>query len=148
MKFLTLLFLFFLISFATGAFVLKTSQAVKVSTRDLLNLEDSIKTETDRISVLEAEWTHLNSPTRLRSLAYSHSLLRTTEPITQMSITLIDRLPYNTTSPSNEDNLENTSPSPNIQPMPIPPKKPSSLDYIAEANITTYHRITNNGAIE
>lgn len=133
MRFIPLLFLFLILSAAAGAFVLKTSNAVKVSTRDLLELETQISLETDRINMLEAEWTYLNNPIRLHRLADNRTLLRPTNPINQMQEGLIDRLPTNAT-PNSQNNHPETSPSSPLITPPLPLRKPENTQIIANVN--------------
>lgn len=57
---------------AAGALLFWTSQNVQQSEDRLRHLQSSVKSETQTIRVLHAEWDYLNRPDRLEELAIRH----------------------------------------------------------------------------
>ncbi len=61
-----------------GMFVMKNQ--VQALEGELYRINQSIQDDVKSIHVLKAEWSHLNSPSRLRTLAAKHILLNPVKP--------------------------------------------------------------------
>lgn len=61
-----------------GMFVMKNQ--VQTLENELNRINRSIQDDVKSIHVLKAEWSHLNSPSRLRTLANKHILLNPVKP--------------------------------------------------------------------
>ena len=61
-----------------GMFVMKNQ--VQNLENELASINRSIQDDVKSIHVLKAEWSHLNSPSRLRTLANKHILLNPVKP--------------------------------------------------------------------
>ena len=61
-----------------GMFVMKNK--VQTLEKELAQINRNIQDDVKTIHVLNAEWSHLNSPSRLRTLANKHILLNPVKP--------------------------------------------------------------------
>lgn len=73
-----------------GMFVMKNQ--VQTLENELNRINRSIQDDVKSIHVLKAEWSHLNSPSRLRTLANKHILLN---PVKPEQIINYSALPFN-----------------------------------------------------
>lgn len=74
---------------AVGMFTLKNQ--VQVLEKELNNINISIKNDVQTIHILKAEWSHLNTPQRLRSLAAKYIDLN---PVRAEQIINYSELPF------------------------------------------------------
>lgn len=72
-----------------GTFIMKNR--VQDLEKELANINTSIKEDVRTIHILKAEWSHLNNPQRLRSLAQKHISL---EPVKPEQIISYTSLPF------------------------------------------------------
>ena len=72
-----------------GMFVMKNK--VQSLEKELAQINETIKDDVKTIHVLNAEWSHLNSPERLRELAAKHIALN---PVQAEQISNYSALPY------------------------------------------------------
>jgi cell division protein FtsL len=77
------------IGVGTGLFVVK--HEVKVLEKELISLNNDIKNDQKSIHVLNAEWSHLNNPARLRRLSSKYLGLK---PIKPSQITGVAAIPF------------------------------------------------------
>ncbi len=83
-----------------GSFVLKNQ--VHDLELELAKINDNIQSDMKSIHVLKAEWSHLNTPSRLKKLASEHILLNKVRP---EQIINYSALPFDYESDNGNDSL-------------------------------------------
>lgn len=83
-----------------GSFVLKNQ--VHDLELELAKINDNIQSDMKSIHVLKAEWSHLNTPSRLKKLASEHILLNKVRP---EQIINYSALPFDYESDNDNDSL-------------------------------------------
>lgn len=96
-----------------GTFVLKNR--VHELETELMRLNTGIQNDVKAIHVLKAEWSHLNSPARLRQLAEEHILLTKVRP---EQIINLSALPF----AQEENGFESNSSPQNVRGYKVPVK--------------------------
>ncbi|HEY0837952.1 MAG TPA: hypothetical protein VGE72_28815, partial [Azospirillum sp.] len=91
---------------AAGAVLFQTSYEVQDLEETLASVNRSIVAEQEAIQVLKAEWSYLNDPTRLETLARTHLALRPTDA--RQFLASIDAIPMRPVVPD-------------AAPAPLPP---------------------------
>ena len=94
---------------AAGALLFQTSYEVQELEEQLASVNRKIVAEQEAIQVLKAEWSYLNDPTRLETLARTHLALRPTDA--RQFVASIDVVPMRPTP----------AVAPEAGPAPLPP---------------------------
>ena len=94
---------------AAGALLFQTSYEVQELEEQLASVNRKIIAEQEAIQVLKAEWSYLNDPTRLETLARTHLALRPTDA--RQFVASIDVVPMRPTP----------AVAPEAGPAPLPP---------------------------
>lgn len=79
------------LTFLLGSGLLVMKNQVQTLENRLVSINKDIETDIKTIHILQAEWSHLNSPSRLRKLAEKHILLN---PIRAEQIINYSQVPF------------------------------------------------------
>jgi cell division protein FtsL len=118
-KSVTLLWL--ILAVAVSGALFRVSYRVQHLERHLIGINKQIAQEQESIRVLQAEWSYLNDPARLETLARKHLDLRPTSP---SQIVTLDQIPNKLPAA-----LVNAPPATAGKAIPAPSAKPIMATY-------------------